>query len=97
MKLLLLILFTIPVFSQSLEITQEYNKVLWVVSNVDNNTKELTRVLQNLDNKLIERDDFECKQGINGSWFIEDLYRGHWLIKIYINNKLVGQKDFIVK
>lgn len=97
MKLILLILFTIPIFSQSLEIKQEYNKVLWVVNNVDNNAKELTRVLQNLDNKLIERDDFECAIGINNGWVIEDLYRGHWLIKIYIDNKLVAQKDFYVK
>lgn len=88
--ILILFVIAISVKSQTADLKQEGATILWEVKG---STDEVTRELVNLDNKLRERQDFE--QG--GTWFAEKLYRGKWIIRIFIKDKLIFQKEFEVK
>ena len=98
LKYLFLIILALSLYSQAqtLELKQSGNEVLWIIKDAPNST-ELTRELINLDNRLREREELECLSGVNQSWFVEKLYRGKWLIRIYIKDKLIIQREFEIK
>lgn len=98
MKCLLAILFLTAVsYSQSIDVTVQGTKAIFVIKDCDKRLTGINRELINLDNKLREREDLECRNGVNNSWFDEQLYKGRWLIRIWDGKTLIAQKEFEIK